>query len=91
MEFKITRHSGFSAPPDALDQLFEVLPARVEGVSFSRAGEGITATWRDDGGISRTEDELAAIGRLEVLEVVCSTCQHEPTLRSDWFAVSVLR
>lgn len=90
MQFKITRHSGFSAPPDALDQLFERLPARGDAVSFSKASYGITATWEEDGGISRTKEELAAIGRLEVLDVVCATCQHAPALRADWFAVSVL-
>ena len=91
MEFKITRHSGFSAPPDALDQLFEQLPARVDAVSFSKAGSGITATWRGEGSIHRGEDELAAIGRLEVLDVVSATCQRSPALSADWFAVSLQR
>ncbi len=91
MKFKITRHSGFSAPPDALDQLSERLPARADEVSFAKAGDGITATWGGDVGSSRTEEELAAIGRLEVLDVVVATCEHEPELRADWFAVSVLR
>lgn len=91
MRFKITRHSGFSAPSDALDQLFERLPARGDAVSFSKASSWITATWGEDGGFSRTEEELAAIGRLEVLDVVCATCQDAPALRADWFAVSVLR
>jgi hypothetical protein len=91
VKFKITRHSGFSAPPDALDQLFERLPARRDAVSFSRAGSGITATWGEDVGISRTEEELAAIGRLEVLDVVFANCEDEPSLRADWFAVSALR
>ncbi len=91
MKFTITRHSGFSAPPDALDQLFELLPTRGGEVSFSKARHGITATWGEDAGISRTEEELAAIGRLEVLDVVNATCQSAPALRADWFAVSVLR
>lgn len=91
MQFKITRHSGFSAPPDALDQLFELLPARRDAVSFSRTGTAITATWGDNAGISRTEEELTAIGRLEVLDVVFATCEDAPALRADWFAVSTLR
>ncbi len=91
MKFKITRHSGFSAPPDALDQLFERLPARADAVSFSKSSNGITATWGEDRGMSRTEEELAAIGRLEVLDVVCATCQDAPALRADWYAISVLR
>ena len=42
-------------------------------------------------GSSRTEEELAAIGRLEVLDVVSATCEADPSLRTDWFAVSLLR
>ena len=91
MKFRITRHSGFSSPPDALDDLFERLCASGNVVSFSKAGDAITATWREAGGLSRTEDELSAIGRLEVLEVVVATCQHEPELKADWFAVSPSR
>ncbi len=91
VKFKITRHSGFSAPPDALDQLFELLPTRGGEISFSQARDGITATWGEDIGVSRTEDELAAIGRLEVLDVIYATCEGAPALRADWFAVSALR
>ena len=92
MKFKITRHSGFSAPPDALDQLFERLPGSTDEVSFAKASNGITATWNEEGPISRTEEERATIGRLEVLDVVLATCkQHAPELRSDWYAVSILR
>ena len=89
MKFRITRHSGFSAPPDALDLLFERLRASGDVVSFSKSGNGITAVWREDGGIHRTEDELAAIGRLEVLAVVLATCERASELKADWFAVSV--
>ena len=92
MRFNITRHSGFRAPPDALDQLFERLRASGDVVSFSKATDGITVTWREDGGISRrTEEELAAIGRLEVLDAVYATCEDAPELNADWFAVSFLR
>lgn len=91
MKFKITHHSGFSAPPDALERLFERLPARSDAVSFSKASHGITATWAEDGHGSRPEEELAAIGRLEVLEVVSATCEGDPSLTTDWFAISRLR
>ena len=91
MKFTITRHSGFNSPPDALDDLFERLRASGDVVSFSKAGDAITATWQEGGGLSRTEDELSAIGRLEVLEVVVATCEREPELKSDWFAVSPSR
>jgi len=91
VRFKVTRHSGFRVPPDALDQLFERLRASGDVVSFSKTTDGITATWREAGGISRTEEELAAIGRLEVLDAVYATCEDAPELSADWFAVSFLR
>jgi hypothetical protein len=91
VKFKITRHSGFSSPPDALDQLFEQLAPHGDVVSFSKDRDGITATWREGGGISRTQEELSAIGRLEVLEAVLATCGRAPELNADWYAVSVPR
>ena len=91
MKFKITRHSGFSAPPDALDQLFEKLPARADAVSFSKSSQGSRPHGERTRVAGRTEEELAAIGRREVLDVVVATCEPEPELSADWFAVSVLR
>ena len=89
MKFRITRHAGSAAPPDALDQLSQLLRPSGDVVSFSNAGQEITATWRESGS-SRTEEELTAIGRLEVLDVVLATCERAPELRVDWFAVSAV-
>lgn len=91
MRFRITRHSVRGAPPDALELLSERLGPSRSGVSFSNKGAEITATWRDDAPISRTEDERASIGRLAVLELVQSVCEREPQLKAEWFAVSLGR
>ena len=91
MKFRITRHSGSASPPDALDLLAEQLGPRRDGLSFSKASSEITATWREDESLSRTQEERAAIGRLAVLDAVCSACEPETGLKADWFAVSLQR
>ncbi|MGA2453525.1 MAG: hypothetical protein ABSG93_08395 [Solirubrobacteraceae bacterium] len=88
MRFKITRHSGYTPPEDALDLLLQRLGAHRESVSFAKVGAEIWATVEADAPVSMTQDERADIGRRTVLGVVNEVCEGAPGLKSDWFAVS---
>jgi hypothetical protein len=88
VQFKITPHSGYAPPVDALDLLWARLGVRREEVSFARMGAEIMATTGEDAPVSMTRDERAEIGRRAVLDVVRDVCDGAPELRSDWFAVS---
>ncbi len=88
MRFKITRHSGYSPPPDALDSLLARLGANRDGVAFAKVGSEIWATVESDAPVSMTQDERVDIGRRAVLEIMRETCEGAPGLQSDWFAVS---
>jgi hypothetical protein len=88
VKFKITRHSGFAPPEDALDLLWQRLGANHEGIRFTRVGSALIATVGEDAPVSMTRDERADIGRRAILEVVLDTCERAPDLKSDWFAVS---
>jgi hypothetical protein len=88
VQFRITPHSGFAPPADALDLLLERLGARRDEVSFAKVGSEIRATTGEDAPVSMTRDERMEIGRRVVLNVVRDVCETVPELRSDWFAVS---
>jgi hypothetical protein len=89
--FRITLHSGFAAPADALDLLWQRLDSKRDDARFARVGAEIRATWGEDAPISMERDEREEIGRRAVLDIVCDVCTRAPELRSDWFAVSTLR
>jgi hypothetical protein len=88
MRFKITHHSGFPAPPDALEQLLQRLGPRRESIAFAKVGGEIWSTLEVDAPVSMTHDERADIGRQAVLSVVREICDGAAELQSDWFAVS---
>ena len=88
MQFRITPHSPFSPPDDAVELLWERLGSCREEVSFAKVGPEIRATTDEDAPVSMTRDERADIGRRAVLAVVRDVCEGAPELRSDWFAVS---
>lgn len=88
MRFKITHHSGFAAPADALDLLWARLGANRDGVSFAKVGREIRAMTKEDAPVSMTRDERTEIGRRAVLDIVRDACDGAPELKSDWFAVS---
>jgi hypothetical protein len=91
VNFRITRHSGWSAPENALDLLWERLGPTREEASFVRAGSEIRATWGIDIPVAMERDEREEIGRNAILEIVRGVCERTPELRSDWFAVSARR
>ena len=96
MTFRITHHSGFAAPADALDLLWLRLDGRSDDICirdeiwFARDGTEIRATWRGDAPFSMERPEGEEFGRRAVLSIICDVCEHAPELESDWFAVSLL-
>jgi hypothetical protein len=91
MKFRISLHSGFAAPSDALDLLWQRLDANRNETRFAKDGAEISATWGADAPVSMERDERKEIGRRAVLDIVCDVCDRAPELKSDWFAVSPLR
>ena len=91
VEFRITHHSGSSAPDDALDLLWQQLDERHGNVRFAKLGAEIRAALRDDTPVSMESDEREEIGRRAVLNIVRGVCDSAPQLKLDWFAVSALR
>jgi hypothetical protein len=91
VEFRITRHSGYPAPADALELLWQRLGASRDDTRFAKGDAEIRATWGQDAPVSMERDEREEIGRLAVLEIVRDACEQAPGLRTDWFAVSARR
>ena len=91
MNFRITRHSGWAAPENALDLLWERLGPRREEASFVRGRSAIRATWGIDIPMAMERDEREELGRSAVLEIVRGVCEQAPELKSDWFAISAVR
>jgi hypothetical protein len=91
VRFKISRHSGFSAPADAVDLLWQQLGAKRDEASFARVGSEIRAEWGADTPVSLERDEREEHGRRVVLEIVRDVCERTPGLKTDWFAISPFR
>jgi hypothetical protein len=87
VRFRITRHSGYSPPQDALELLLARLGPNRDGASFAKVGAEIWATMESDAPVSMTQDERADIGRRAVLNIMREACDGAPGLNSDWFAV----
>ncbi len=90
MTFRITRHSGYAAPTNALELLLRRLGARREQVLFEMVGSEIRARWGNEDGDSASRETKAEIGRWEVFEMVRDVCERSPELETDWFAVSYM-
>ncbi len=88
MTFKITHHSTFKPPADALELLAQRLGPSRDDVSFAKVGAVIKAATEDDSPVAMTSDERVDIGRRAVLAIVIDVCEGSPELQSDWFAVS---
>jgi hypothetical protein len=88
VRFRITHHSGFAAPADALDLLSARVGASRDGISFAKVGHYVRAMTPEDAPVSVTRDERIEIGRRRVLDMVREVCESSTELKSDWFAVS---
>ena len=78
VKFSISVHSGFHAPADALDQLWQRLGAGHDDTRFSKGFSDIRATWGADVPVSMERDEREQLGRLAVLEILEAACARAP-------------
>jgi hypothetical protein len=91
--FKITHHSGFAAPADALDLLWLRLECNRDDVRngddvrFAKVDAELRATWKADAPLSMERPEREEFGRRAVLSILCEVCERAPELKSDWYAV----
>jgi hypothetical protein len=88
VKFRITRHSSYSPPADAIELLWERLGTKRDDAWFARVGTEIRATFGDETRASAAREQRAEAGRRRVFEIVRGVCDEHPELRSDWFAVS---
>jgi hypothetical protein len=90
MRFRITAHSGYDAPADAMDRLLASLSGQSGKGRFRKVGREIRVVWgTEDGGWDRPERR--EFERAEVLDFIRETC-HEggPALNIDWYAIGPL-
>jgi hypothetical protein len=88
MEFRITTHTGYGAPADAIESPWACLRATsVEDATFARGHEEIRATWGYDEASRAIMEELVEPNRRALLEVVCELCDRTTGLESDWYAI----
>ena len=90
MRFRIGRHSGFAAPPDAIELLLRRLGAQADEISFAMVGAEIRATSAEALGDSTTRETRVEVERQAIVELIRDVCERAPELESDWFAVSYL-
>lgn len=88
MQFRITPHSVFDPPADAVERLWQRLGSSRDELSFAKVGGEISARTDEDAPVSMTRDERVEVGRRAILDVVRDVCDGTPDLKSDWFAVS---
>jgi hypothetical protein len=92
VQFKITRHSGRSAPTDALELLWGRVEGRsFENVVFAQRGRELSASVGRESPVSMERDEREEQARREVLECLRQICDGASELRVEWFAVSLRR
>ncbi len=88
MEFRITTHTGYGAPVDAIESLWSILQATsIEDASFAHGQGEIRATWGHDEGSRLTQEERVEPERRKLLEAICEACEETATLESDWYAI----
>jgi hypothetical protein len=87
VRFRITPHSTFKPPADALELLWMRLGPSRDEMSFAKVGAEIKVSLGDDAPVAMTRDERVDIGRRAVLAIVLDVCDGSPELKSDWFAV----
>lgn len=87
MRFRITTHSGHSAPPEALDRLIGELGDRRGQGRFRKVGPEIRVTWGRGEGAGWDRPERTELEREELLTLLARTCRASDGLDLGWFAV----
>lgn len=91
MDFRITTHTGYGAPADAIESLWWTLQTTsIEDAAFAKGHGEIIATWGYDEGTRATQEELMEPKRRKVLEAVCEVCEGTCGLESDWYAIGLI-
>jgi hypothetical protein len=91
MHFKITSHSGFrgdSGPANAMEMLWQRLGPRRRETSFAKVGLEIRVKTDTETTDRTTREIRAEVERRAVFEIVRETCEGDPELSAEWFAVS---
>jgi|SRR5581483_1654749 len=89
MRFRITSHTGYDAPADAMDQLLASLSGHRSKGRFRKVGREIRVVWgSEDGGWDRPERR--ELEREQVLDLIRERCREESSLSADWYAVGPL-
>src|ERR1700733_2081148 len=77
MEFRITTHTAYGAPVDAIESLWPHLQAAdIEDAVFAKGHDEIRASWGYDDASRAIREELMDRERREVLEAVCEVCDR---------------
>jgi hypothetical protein len=92
LKYRITPHSGFHAPADAIDALWAQLEGKRGGdIRFSKIGPEIRATWGETLASYEAREERSEAGRLAVLKAVRKVCEGADGLNVDWYAISPMQ
>jgi hypothetical protein len=88
VRFRITRHSGYAAPDDAMERLLRRLGHRRNDVTFAIADGQIVASSEQEEGDREDRESRIEVGRRAVFDILDEACRSSPELESDWYAVS---
>jgi len=90
MRFRITKHAGHDAPPDAVDQLLASLGGIRSKGRFAKVGSEIRVTWGRDDSNGWDRPERLEVEREELLQLLRQACRAETRLHLDWYAIAPL-
>jgi hypothetical protein len=91
MEFRITTHTGYGAPADAIESLWPHLQAAgVENGVFAKGHDEIRANRGHNEASRAIREEHMDGERRAILEAVCEVCDRTAELESDWYAIGLV-
>lgn len=90
MTFRITKHAGYDAPADAVDQLLGHLQGQPNGRRFHKIGSEIRVAWGNDESRGWGRPERLELEREELLNLLQRTCTGSGDLKVDWYAIAAL-
>ncbi len=91
MEFRITTHTGYGAPADAIESLWPHLQAGgVENEVFAKRHDEIRANRGHNEASRAIREAHMDRERRAILEAVCEACDRTAELESDWYAIGLV-